>query len=821
MTNRLLNTVRGIAGAYIAYPIAEKIEKREITVKVDELRKYYTIPYEQRKVMALDKLVKTLEFAGRTVPYYIDLFKSMNFDPRSLYDDINNLQNIPYLTKDIIREQGDRLLAAPLESIRHHVRKTGGSTGASATIYYDQIGLDYSAAVTRYARERIGHTASQSELHFAASFAKPPKTKLPTKDDVKNFALNRSNAFFDRLDDIGLSHILQTLKERHPHLVHGHPSTLYALACYVEKEFGSLKVFDIFESSGELFQPYMREKIAKALKCQTIDRYGSAEFGVIGYELDGHENGLQVLDSEGWAESRKTEVGDELVFTGFHNRLMPLIRYATGDMAKILEKGNGVYMSDVVGRIHDMVDIGGVQYPTHNIMDVMDHIIGGIQEFQIDMTSKKPLIRIVAEKTADIEQIQTKIINYWKDTFNIKFVGHDDFIRVGQHAKFRHVVYSELKIKNIFFDISALEDIAEHPTGISRVMLSLIRELVKFYPDININGISFRTSGTYELVSLHAIQMQSNGYLDEMGMIEQKNDLLISDGDTIILLGEQWLFETSISTLQEIKKNNNIKIASLIHDLVPFFMPELYWNDFPETYKKCIQDLVEISNTLLVYSNNTKNDLLKYFPFLKDHKYKNIEIIRLGENLSYSIENPKQKNYILCVGTIQPRKNHIILLHVWRKLFNEFGEKCPELIIAGSIGWSSDDLIYFFKNSSQLKNKIQIIENTTDEELALLYAQCRFTVYPSLYEGWGLPIRESLANNKFAIVSNTSSMTEVGGIFCEYFDPNDSGELYDLIKKYFFDEELLMKKEKVIHKEYFPVSWKDTMEQFMSIIREM
>lgn len=440
MTNKLLNTVRGIAGAYIAYPIAEKIEKREITAKVDELRKYYTLPYEQRKVMALDKLVKTLDFAGRTVPYYIDLFKSINFDPRSLYDDINNLQNIPYLTKDIIREQGDRLLAAPLESIRHHVRKTGGSTGVSATIYYDQIGLDYSAAVTRYARERIGHTASQSELHFAASFAKPPKTKLPTKDDVKNFALNRSNAFFDRLDDIGLSHILQTLKERHPHLVHGHPSTLYALACYVEKEFGSLKVFDIFESSGELFQPYMREKVAKVLQCKTIDRYGSAEFGVIGYELDGHENGLQILDSEGWAESRKTVDGDELVFTGFHNRLMPLIRYATGDMAKVIEKDNGVYMTNIVGRIHDMIEIGGIQYPTHNIMDVMDHIIGGIQEFQIDTRGDKPLIRIAPEPHANMDEMRNKIIAHWNNAVEVAFVGHEDFIRVGQHAKFRHVV---------------------------------------------------------------------------------------------------------------------------------------------------------------------------------------------------------------------------------------------------------------------------------------------------------------------------------------------------------------------------------------------
>jgi phenylacetate-CoA ligase len=340
----------------------------------------------------------------------------------------------------IIREQGERLLAAPLDSIRHHIRKTGGSTGISAIIYYDQIGLDYSAAVTRYVREQVHHTSAQSELHFAASFAKPPKSKLPTKEDIKNFALNRSNAFFDRLDDVGLDQILQTIQEKHPHLIHGHPSTLYALSCYVEKKFGTLELFKIFESSGELFQPYMREKIAKVFKCKTIDRYGLAEFGIIAYELDGYESGLQVLDSEGWAESRAIDDNNELVFTGFHNRLMPLIRYTTGDMAKVEEGERGLVLTNVVGRIHDMVTINGVVYPTHNIMDVMDHVIGGIQEFQIDMRSDKPLVRIAAEPNADIEQIRSKIVNYWQNALAVEFVGHEDFIRIGRHAKFRHVV---------------------------------------------------------------------------------------------------------------------------------------------------------------------------------------------------------------------------------------------------------------------------------------------------------------------------------------------------------------------------------------------
>lgn len=436
----MINFLKGITGAYIAYPLAEKIEKRAISSKVKELEKYYKLSFEERKIYAQDKLLKTLNFAHTSVPYYKELFESVGFNPNNIVKDMKYLEDIPYLTKDIIREQADRMFAAPLKNIKHHLRKTGGSTGISANIYYDQVGLDYSAAVTRYCRINIGATVHKSELHFAASFVKPPQKILLSKDDVKNFALNRSNIFFDRLDGFGLKEIWNILIEKNVYLVHGHPSTLYALACYVDEHNLNKKVFEVFESSGELLQDYMREKIEKVFSCRIINRYGSAEFGVIGYELDRDSKNMQILDSEGWPESRVTSDGNEFVFTGFHNRLMPLIRYATGDMAKVLENDKGFYMTDVVGRIHDMVNINGIEYPTHTIMDVLDHKVGGIQEFQIDVRFEKPLLRVAIEQDETPENISFKIKNTWLGEMDIEFVDIGDFIRVGERAKFRHVV---------------------------------------------------------------------------------------------------------------------------------------------------------------------------------------------------------------------------------------------------------------------------------------------------------------------------------------------------------------------------------------------
>jgi phenylacetate-CoA ligase len=433
--------IKGLLSAYIAYPIAEKHEKRTIRPKLAELRQHYKLPFTQRQPIAREKLYQTLAFAGQSVPYYRDLFSATQFDPEKVRRDPGYLADLPYLTKDIIREQGDRLLSRPLTEVRHHACKTGGSTGISCVIYYDQTAADYSAAVTLYAREHIGKKKYKPELHCACRFPDPEPPPWPSREDWHCLAMNRSNIHFDRIDDTGLETMWRILKRRRPYLVHEHPSTIYALACYIERQYGSGKTFEVFESSGELLQPYMREKIASILRCRVVDRYGLAELGVMAYELDGERSGLQILDSEGWPEDRKTDDGDdELVLTGFRNRLMPLIRLATGDKAKVQQTKNAFVLTNVVGRIHDIVPINGVPHPTHHIMDMLDHRVGGIQEFQIDLRPTPPVLRIVLEPHADAASITTKLETFWPNAFTIEYVGHDALVRVGHRAKFRHVV---------------------------------------------------------------------------------------------------------------------------------------------------------------------------------------------------------------------------------------------------------------------------------------------------------------------------------------------------------------------------------------------
>lgn len=442
---QLVQFIKGKISAHVAYPYAERKEKRFIRTKLAELKKYYAKPFVERKKILQTHLAEMVLFTSQKVPYYKDLFHKIQFNPEKLREDIRYLQDIPYLTKDIIREQGERLLSQPLNEVKHHLRKTGGSTGSACSIYYDDLGLDYTAAIVLFARGSVGKKQSMSEMHFACKFPEVPPLKDRIKENLKSFAMNRTNIFFDALDDESLADIWRQVKMARPYLLHAHPSTIYALACYVAKTEKSRRAFHLFESSGELMDSYMRDKIIKTFQCQTVERYGLAEFGVIAYQTELTRSDLLVFDSEGLMENAPSSASEggssEIIFTGVHNYLMPLLRYRTGDLGTVTETETGLYLSNMVGRTHDIITINGRNYATHYVQDVMGRV-GNIQEFQIDLRHEKPKLLLVLEPWANQDEVRGKISHWLKDGFDIEFVTYQQLIRVGRHAKFRHIVQS-------------------------------------------------------------------------------------------------------------------------------------------------------------------------------------------------------------------------------------------------------------------------------------------------------------------------------------------------------------------------------------------
>ncbi|MEI9931042.1 MAG: glycosyltransferase [Rhizomicrobium sp.] len=127
--------------------------------------------------------------------------------------------------------------------------------------------------------------------------------------------------------------------------------------------------------------------------------------------------------------------------------------------------------------------------------------------------------------------------------------------------------------------------------------------------------------------------------------------------------------------------------------------------------------------------------------------------------------------FVLFVSTIEPRKNHAFVFTAWLKLLRRHGAKnCPKLVCVGQQGWLNSEAYARLDASEDLKRQVVILSNVSDVMLSKLYEACICTLYPSLYEGWGLPVTESLCFGKVPIVSHVASLPEAGGLFAEYFE---------------------------------------------------
>jgi phenylacetate-CoA ligase len=443
-----VNGARGLAAAVIGYPLAEHLESRDVRSKQSVIRREMVRSFAERRVRSWGAVVKAVSEAGRNVPYYRDLFSRIRFDPEKLQTDSRYLQDIPYLTKDIIRAQGDRLLRDNHAQVRTHVSKTGGSTGPTCVIIYDQEAADWSSALRRYARRQIGKRLFHSELHFATRFMEQIPLRDRLREQFKCFAMNRHNVFFTSFESPELESMWHRIKTVRPYLVHGHPSTMYQLALHVVEGSAAREAFRIFESSGEALDAYQRERITRVFKCHVVNCYGLAEIGVVAYQFDLHNPTMLVMDPIAWPEidasqSELSSLGPdgigELVVTAAKNRMMPLIRYRTGDLAVLRESSTGFILEKVIGRVHDIIHIGDRKVPTHHIQDVLNRI-PGISEFQIQLRECGPVLRVVPEDSANRQHIHDLIWVYWQDAMQVEFITSSELQLLGWRGKFRHLV---------------------------------------------------------------------------------------------------------------------------------------------------------------------------------------------------------------------------------------------------------------------------------------------------------------------------------------------------------------------------------------------
>jgi glycosyltransferase involved in cell wall biosynthesis len=170
--------------------------------------------------------------------------------------------------------------------------------------------------------------------------------------------------------------------------------------------------------------------------------------------------------------------------------------------------------------------------------------------------------------------------------------------------------------------------------------------------------------------------------------------------------------------------------------------------------------------------------------------------------------------FVLSVGDIVRRKNHELLVDVWKML----GSEAPPLVIAGRVDREGDDLVAGVKRDPLLRRSIHFLPDLADDALIWLYRNCRFTVFPSLLEGFGLPVAESLGYGKVCLASNAAAIPEAGEGAAIALDPRDADAWAASVRD-LADDATLRDEERRIASLFRPVTWNDTAEEILEAIR--
>lgn len=287
--------------------------------------------------------------------------------------------------------------------------------------------------------------------------------------------------------------------------------------------------------------------------------------------------------------------------------------------------------------------------------------------------------------------------------------------------------------------------------------------------------------------------------------------------------GGVWEDKNYLLHLKELKKNNYIKIAALIYDFSPVLEPQFCHPNIVETFSNYMNDSISVMDLLISISKNTTKDAIKWGSNNNLKSFPQTDLIRLGEEINESKPvRPDNKNiipgkFIICVGTIEARKNHIGLYLAY-KMAHKKGIDLPNIVIVGRRGWHADDVYNNITRDIEISNKFILLHDASDRELEWLYENALFSVYPSFYEGWGLPVAESLRNGLPCLASNASSIPEIGGGLVEYFSPYSPEQIMQKIEFYYHDTISLDKKRKIIKSKYSPTSWDETYKQLLKIL---
>jgi len=270
-----------------------------------------------------------------------------------------------------------------------------------------------------------------------------------------------------------------------------------------------------------------------------------------------------------------------------------------------------------------------------------------------------------------------------------------------------------------------------------------------------------------------------------------KNKLVVARNDVFAILGSSWWWTDGYCGGIVYLRKNGVRIAVLIYDAIPITHPNLNDQLLVQRFSTEFRKLLPNSDLILTISQDAasgihktgSNDLAADTP---------VKPIRLGFELDLrgadNFVRPCLKSFFatdipvfISVGTISPRKNYSFLLDAFETLWKTIPD--TRLAIIGKYGWQADEIRSRLVNYRERYPNLAWFDDLNDTELEFAYCNARALVFPSLAEGFGLPIVEALSCGCPVLASDIEVFREIGGNYCTYFSLDDPSELIKLVQQ--------------------------------------
>lgn len=242
----------------------------------------------------------------------------------------------------------------------------------------------------------------------------------------------------------------------------------------------------------------------------------------------------------------------------------------------------------------------------------------------------------------------------------------------------------------------------------------------------------------------------------------------------------------SIAGVRSMVRGHGLKPMYLVHDLIPLTHPEYVRPGDAEKHETRMRTVLASAEAIICNSQHTLNQLTA-FAARSEMAVPPSVVSPLGVEDEFGAEEPATPQvhpFFLTVGTIEPRKNHLVLLHAWRVLVEKLGDRAPKLIIVGRRGWENENVIDIIERCRKLGDHVLECNRLPDAHLRRLMKQSRGVLFPSFAEGYGLPLFEAMALRVPVICSDLQAFRDIAGKAPRYLDPIDGLGWAQAIEEY-------------------------------------